>query len=65
MADEQDDKISISLNRNTLQRAIEVFDRGGTTYIGWINTLAPADAYAVELLVGLLLAADQHGRFQA
>ena len=65
MADEPDDKVSITLTRSTLQRAIEVFDRGGSTYIGWINTLPPADAYAVALLVGFLLAADQHGRFQA
>jgi hypothetical protein len=65
MPDEPVDRITISIDKRILQCAIEVFTRGGCDYVEWIDKLSIRDAYNVALLIGILLQADQHGRFHA
>lgn len=65
MADAPAPHVTIAIDQRILQCAIEVIARGGCEYVAWIGTLSTADAYNVAILIGILLEADSHGRFQA
>lgn len=57
------ERVTFSIDRRILQCGIDVITRGGCEYVAWIGTLSVQDAYAVALLIGVLLQADHHGRF--
>lgn len=58
------ERVTFSIDKRILQCGIEVITRGGCAYVEWIGKLSVRDAYDVALLIGVLLQADAHGRFQ-
>jgi hypothetical protein len=64
MTDDSNGEVTITIDKRILQCAIEVIARGGCDYVDWIGKLSIHDAYNVAVLIGILMQADRHGRFQ-